>query len=241
MGILNDITTTKLDSYAINIYCIVSALFFSACGYAQLNDPLPYSVFWFLAYIVGGTVPNLYWITRSNCTNNGNSNGGSNGGSSTSTYNSKQRYVLQLLLFYGFTSIMILCILYKMITVAPKLFADDVTQHHYGIVWAFMEHEEGRDSCGLLLLILHVLYMNTVLSRTTDPTQSSRRNSETSTTTYKRFISIVCSPTIVSIFLLMVLGISIYTWIVHHPEMVAKYGVPHCQGTMFGREDNNEL
>ena len=237
MGILNDISTTKLDSYAINIYCIVSALFFSACGYAQLNDPLPYSVFWFIAYIVGGTVPNLYWITRSTCTNNGSTT------ADTSKYNSKQKYVLQLLLFYGFTSIMILCILYKMITVAPKLFADDVTQHHYGIVWAFMEHEEGRDSCGLLLLILHVLYMNTVLSRTTDPTQSSsRRNSETtSTTTSKRFISIICSPTILSIILLMVLGISIYTWIVHHPEMVAKYGVPHCQGTMFGREDNNEL
>ena len=86
MGILNDIsTTTKLDSYAINVYCIVSALFFSACGYAQLNDPLPYSVFWFIAYIVGGTVPNLYWITRSTCTNNGNSNGGSTGGNGGST------------------------------------------------------------------------------------------------------------------------------------------------------------
>jgi hypothetical protein len=83
--------------------------------------------------------------------------------------------------------------------------------------------------------------MNTVFtveeeSTITTTTQSSRRKSTITT-----IRNIICSPTILSIILLMVLGISIYTWIVHHPEMVAKYGVPHCQGTMFGREDNNEL
>merc|ERR1711865_130284 len=77
-----------------------------------------------------------------------------------------------------------LCILYKMITVSPKLFLDG-TEQHYGYLWAFMEHEEGRDACGLLLLLLHVLYMNSMVTR--PPTRrrrgsSSRRPAMTTTT-----------------------------------------------------------
>jgi len=242
MGLFND--TTVLDSYAINIYCIVSALFFAACGYAQLNDPNPLP--WFGAYVFGGTIPNLYWMTMMN-NNNSGVNSGNNHNSNTTATGTTLTKQLQFVL-HGYIIIMGFCILYKIITVAPKLF-DDMIEHHYGFLWAFMEHEEGRDSCGLFLLILHVGYMNYMLSPSSRDNQrrkSSKTDSLSSMSSSLSYVSnglniILSSPTILSFFLLCVLGICIYVWIVHHPEMVAKYGVPHCQGGMFGRDDNNEL
>eukprot|EP00537_Pseudo-nitzschia_pungens_P009190 CAMPEP_0172380152 /NCGR_PEP_ID=MMETSP1060-20121228/70293_1 /TAXON_ID=37318 /ORGANISM="Pseudo-nitzschia pungens, Strain cf. cingulata" /LENGTH=263 /DNA_ID=CAMNT_0013107901 /DNA_START=497 /DNA_END=1287 /DNA_ORIENTATION=+ len=61
MGIFNDVAS--VNAFAINAYCIVSAMFFAACAYAQLNDPNP--IQWFCAYVFGGCVPNLYWMTSS--------------------------------------------------------------------------------------------------------------------------------------------------------------------------------
>jgi hypothetical protein len=40
-----------------------------------------------------------------------------------------------------------------------------VSEHHHGLLWAFLEFEEGRDSIGLLLLVLHASYLNSVLER----------------------------------------------------------------------------
>jgi len=239
MGLFND--TTVLDSYAINIYCIVSALFFAACGYAQLNDPNPLP--WFGAYVFGGTIPNLYWMTMMN-----NSSAIGNNNSNTTTGTTLTTKKLQFVL-HGYIIIIGFCILYKIMTVAPKLF-DEMIEHHYGFLWAFMEHEEGRDSCGLFLLIVHVGYMNYMLSPSSSRDNQRRKssNSDALSSTSSSFSSVsnglnivLSSPTILSFFLLCVLGICIYVWVVHHPEMVAKYGVPHCQGSMFGRDDNNEL
>ena len=235
MGLFND--TTAMDKYAINAYCIVSALFFATCGYAQLNDPNP--VPWCITYLVGGVLPNLYWM------NSSSSSGAGGGPGSTTTTTTTQNVSL---LLHGYMASITVCILYKLITVSPKLFLD-VTEQHYGYLWAFMEHEEGRDACGLLLLLLHVLYMNSMVTR--PPTRrrrgsSSRRpamttTTETDGTAVTTTSTTVVSPALVSFLFLGLFGGAIYIWVVHHPDMVAKYGVPHCQGTMFGREDNNEL
>ena len=40
----------------VNAYCILAAIFFAACAYAQLNDPDP--VLWILGYLFGGCVLN---------------------------------------------------------------------------------------------------------------------------------------------------------------------------------------
>lgn len=237
MGLFND--TTTMDHFFINAYCIVSALFFATCGYAQLNDPNP--VPWCITYLVGGVLPNLYWMTSSS--------GAGGGPGSTTTTTTTQNVSL---LLHGYMASITVCILYKLITVSPKLFRD-VTEQHYGYLWAFMEHEEGRDACGLLLLLLHVLYMNSMVTR--PPTTRRRRGSsssrrpamttttetETDGTAVTATSTTVVSPALVSFLFLGMVGGAIYMWVVHHPDMVAKYGVPHCQGTMFGRDDNNEL
>ena len=235
MGLFND--TTTIDHFFINAYCIVSALFFATCGYAQLNDPNP--VPWCITYLVGGVLPNLYWMNSSS-----SAGAGGGPGSTTTTQNVS-------LLLHGYMASITVCILYKLITVSPKLFRD-VTEQHYGYLWAFMEHEEGRDACGLLLLLLHVLYMNSMVTR--PPTTRRRRGSsssrrpamtttetETDGTAVTATSTTVVSPALVSFLFLGMVGGAIYIWVVHHPDMVAKYGVPHCQGTMFGRADNNEL
>lgn len=207
MGIFNDIGA--IDAFAINIYCIVSAFFFSACAYAQLNDPNP--VQWFCAYVFGGTVPNLYWMTL---TTNNNSN-------------TKQRLVLALHSFVAITGI---AIVYKMITVVPKLLAD--VEKHHGFLWAFMEHEEGRDSCGLLLLIFHTAYLNSMIRR--GPSGSNTGSKGSSSSSIDPPGPMIVSPAILSFGLLCILGVSVYVWVVHHSELVAKYGLKHCQGEMFG-------
>ena len=230
MGIFNDIAV--VDAFAINAYCIVSALFFSACAYAQLNDPNP--VQWFCAYVFGGTVPNMYWMTTASSAGSGNSV-------------MKHRLMLAL---HGFVAIMAFAIVYKMVTVAPKLLVD-VEEHHNGILWAFLEHEEGRDSCGLLLLIFHTSYLNSVIRR--GPTQrrksgssssASPRNSSSSSSLSSvdpNASPMMVSPAILSFGLLCILGVSVYVWVVHHPELVAKHGLKHCQGEMFGRGGGGEL
>lgn len=201
MGIFND--TASVDSFAINAYCIVSALFFSACAYAQLNDPNP--VQWFCAYVFGGTVPNLYWM---------NTCGTRDPSTTEKLVNALKVYVILL----G------LAIVYKLVAVAPKLI-EEAAEHHHGLLWAYMEHEEGRDSIGLLLLILHTSYLRSVLMRG----PSSPRKSTSSSS------GVVVSPTVMAVGLFAVLGVSVYIWIVHHPELVAKHGLKHCQGEMFGR------
>jgi hypothetical protein len=229
MGIFND--TASVDAFAINAYCIVSALFFSACAYAQLNDPNP--VQWFCAYVFGGTVPNLYWMTTA-----GNSNSNVNFNSSFNSSTVKQKLVLSL---HGFVALMALAILYKLVTVAPKLL-EDVTEHHHGILWAFMEHEEGRDSCGLLLLILHASYLNSVIARgPRNPRRSPRNSNRSDRGEDGASGTMALPPTLVAVVLFGVLGYCVYVWIVHHPDLVAKHGLKHCQGEMFGRMDGGEL
>eukprot|EP00588_Corethron_pennatum_P004371 CAMPEP_0194286760 /NCGR_PEP_ID=MMETSP0169-20130528/33248_1 /TAXON_ID=218684 /ORGANISM="Corethron pennatum, Strain L29A3" /LENGTH=222 /DNA_ID=CAMNT_0039033273 /DNA_START=102 /DNA_END=770 /DNA_ORIENTATION=+ len=222
MGIFNDINA--IDAFAINVYCIVSAFFFSACAYAQLNDPNP--VQWFCAYVFGGIVPNLYWMTLT--TNNKNSN---------NTCVTK-RLVLAL---HSFVAIMGTAIVYKMITVVPKLLAD--VEKHHGLLWAFMEYEEGRDTCGLLLLIFHTAYLNSVIRRGPSIRWRSGNagSNGSSSSSIDPPVPMIVSPAILSLGLLFILGVSVYVWVVHHPELVAKYGLKHCQGEMFGLGGGDDL
>lgn len=198
-----------------NIYCIVSAMFFSACAYAQLNDPSP--ALWVAAYLGGGTIPNLILAACPPQT-------------------VPTRIMREGLLAYA---VVLACLVwYKMVDVAPKLL------HELGqdptstvpliqrVLWGFLEHEEGRDSCGLMLLIVHVLYLKSYhLQHPAATLRSTRRGNS------------MCqqlAPFVFSTLLILILAGSVYMWLVHHPQMVARLKVPHCQGGMFGR-DGNEL
>mmetsp|Transcript_61518 Transcript_61518/g.150573 ORF Transcript_61518/g.150573 Transcript_61518/m.150573 type:complete len:209 (-) Transcript_61518:480-1106(-) len=190
-----------------NVYAFGSALFFAACAYAQLNDPGWNPVFFAIAYISCGVGPNLFLTS---C-----------------PVRSIPRQTMSTVLNAG-VAILAFAIIFKIITVSPKLeLAHDTIQD---FTWAFMEHEEGRDTCGLVLLILHLLYLKTNYLQDPVLERISRKTSSSGTV----------SPVVFSVVILTVLCWAVYMWVVHHPEMVRKYGLKHCQGEMFGR-DGSEL
>eukprot|EP00536_Pseudo-nitzschia_multiseries_P005361 jgi/Psemu1/12416/gm1.12416_g len=223
MGIFND--ASSVNAFAINAYCIVSAMFFAACAYAQLNDPNP--VQWFCAYVFGGCVPNLYWMTTTTTAGNAyrNRNGNGNGNDNSST---TQKLTMAL---DGYRLAVVLAIVYKLATVAPKLAKEAEETFQHGWVWAFLEHEEGRDSVGLLLLVGHVSCLNASLKQQQQQQQQQHQRGS-GTASRPRW---TMSPAVLSVGLLVVLSVCVYVWIVHHPELVAKHGLKHCQGEMFGR------
>jgi hypothetical protein len=201
-----------------NIYCIVSALFFSACAYAQLNDPSP--ALWVAAYLGGGTIPNLI-IT------------------SCPPQAIPKRIMREGLLAYA---AMLACLVwYKMVAVAPMLLNElgrDPTTTVPMIqraLWGFLEHEEGRDSCGLILLIFHVLYLKSYHLQNPAATTNSLGSPRGRTSMTQQL-----APVLFAVLLILILAGAVYMWIVHHPQLVSRLKVPHCQGGMFGR-DGNEL
>ncbi|KAG7351495.1 transmembrane family 220 helix protein [Nitzschia inconspicua] len=195
-----------------NLYCILSAFFFGACAYAQLNDPDPF--LWVLSYTGLGVFPNLL-VT-------------------TCPPKSIPIGTLRMILL-GLAALLTCTILYKIISVIPKL----ELEASKGLGWHFLEHEEGRDSCGLLLLVLHTLYLCTAFLqdpqlRRLQPLQ--QRSSQNNNRFVSSISAVASSPVVQAVGLLSVLVGAVYLWLVHHPDMVAKYKVPHCQGGMFGRE-----
>lgn len=207
--------SSSSSSTIANVYCILSALFFATCAYAQLNDPDP--ALWVMAYLGMGVAPNLMLT-------------------SCPLQEAKLRKWFSTILT-GCAVLMTMVVTFKVVTVMPKL----ELEAEQGLGWHFLEHEEGRDSCGLILLILHTLYLKS--SYLGDPRQammtrrsSGKLQSSAGSDLMSSIMAVGSSPVVQAIILLSVLVGAVYLWVVHHPDMVAKYKVPHCQGGMFGRE-----
>ncbi|KAL3920788.1 MAG: hypothetical protein SGARI_006858, partial [Bacillariaceae sp.] len=110
-----------MSNSVANVYCILSALFFATCAYAQLNDPDPMG--FVAAYLGMGVVPNLILTS------------GARG-------DDKWRKIFRMYLT-GCAALMAVVVTFKVITVMPKLELEETTE---GLGWHFLEHEEGRDS-----------------------------------------------------------------------------------------------
>jgi hypothetical protein len=203
-----------------NIYCIGSALFFSACAYAQLNDPSP--ALWVATYLCGGVVPNLILT-------------------SSPPQTVPTRFMREFL--SAFAAVTACLVWYKMVSVAPILLHElgrDATPKTSVVgraAWTFLEHEEGRDSCGLILLIFHTLYLKAYhLKDPAAAAAASARSSSNSRRGSSNSMMQQLSPFVFSILLILLLIGAVYMWLVHHPRMVSRLKVPHCQGGMFGRD-----
>jgi hypothetical protein len=124
---------------------------------------------------------------------------------------------------------------YKVVTVIPKL-EQQLDFFH------FLEHEEGRDTCGLLLLVLHDVYLTATFTmprkKQKRPSSSPKKGSGGQQKDFfvESLVSVGSSTIVQSVVLIGVLAGAAYLWVVHHPSLVAKYKVPHCQGGMFGRD-----
>eukprot|EP00040_Diaphanoeca_grandis_P031507 m.188559 g.188559 ORF g.188559 m.188559 type:complete len:194 (+) comp32348_c0_seq4:427-1008(+) len=134
-------------------YLVVSALFFAASGFAQLNDPDP--EIWVTLYIMGGVLVNiLVWgVERKKL--------------------SVRNVKVPLQLFVAAMSVLCASICLKLWDKFPQpmMFTTEAIKPR---LWEILEYEEGREIAGLLIMVLHDTNLMNGLSR--DATQESKRS-----------------------------------------------------------------
>jgi hypothetical protein len=124
----------SLSSLSQQIYYVVSALFFGASAYAQLNDPDPF--YWVMGYILAGCMIQLLPTLL---------------GSSLAVY---CRIIARSISIVN--GVILARFVYDII---PMLdFSLPIVQ----MGWNFLELEEGREIIGLLLLFLHGLLVQSM-------------------------------------------------------------------------------
>lgn len=133
----------------VKVYCILAAVFFAACAYAQLNDPDP--VMWILGYVLGGCVYNILVITKYPVSTKGDDRSGF--------------HIMWYITFMDIFSILnVSAIIYILMTLLPRT---DPSLPLRELAWSVLELEEGREVAGLFLLFLHVLKLRGYLTEST--------------------------------------------------------------------------
>jgi hypothetical protein len=174
-------------------YLIVSSIFFLACAWAQLNDPDP--EIWATLYVVAGAVFNYILLVTSSPT--------------------LTRIVLSAAMM-----IIVSCCLYSAFLLQQVYPDMDIRLPASQLAWSFLEHEQGREIVGLLLLVGHLLQLDGCVKHL-QPTATSK-----STRSHASWLGLA----------VMAVGLAwgIYAWIEYQPLMNAKYSTPHCNGAFDG-------
>ena len=191
----------------INVYCIISALFFGACAYAQLNDPDP--ILWIAGYILGGCIFNVFVMIYSGCKDR----------VKDVPFVSHLALLLHIDMCLAFMNIfavgnatIILCMISHL---APKI---DFALPPKDLAWSVLEFEEGREIAGLLLLLSHVLKLRSYLSEA----PSNEKNKQSTGNGYGAYAGTF-------VMLSAIVGAA-YLWHYFQPEMNARYNTEHCAG-----------
>mmetsp|Transcript_28463 Transcript_28463/g.62579 ORF Transcript_28463/g.62579 Transcript_28463/m.62579 type:complete len:209 (+) Transcript_28463:217-843(+) len=129
----------------VTTYCVLAAIFFAACAYAQLNDPDP--ALWILGYVFGGCVLNTFVVLYQDGGKNEDGDGG-------------VRRVIRVLM-YMFVFINTSVIVYIAVALLPRI---DFNLPGKELAWSVLEFEEGREIAGLAILLMHVLKLLGYLS-----------------------------------------------------------------------------
>jgi Transmembrane family 220, helix len=128
---------------SLQLYYVVSGLFFAASAYAQLNDPDPF--YWVTGYLIAGC--GMQILPR--------------------VHGSYALYYSRLVARSISTVNALLLVIFVRIII-PQL---DFSKPMLEFGWNFLELEEGREIVGLLLLFLHGLFVQSQLdnNKTTAP------------------------------------------------------------------------
>mmetsp|Transcript_16984 Transcript_16984/g.35901 ORF Transcript_16984/g.35901 Transcript_16984/m.35901 type:complete len:216 (-) Transcript_16984:921-1568(-) len=141
----------------INVYCILSALFFAACAFSQLNDPDPF--LWILDYIFGGCLFNILVMMY-------------HPGAEES--DADVRVMCRVLLSI-FASVNGMAIFYITMGLLPQIDTGLSTKE---LAWSVLEFEEGREIVGLLILLMHVIKLGGYLAEVTTTSDTKKENSK---------------------------------------------------------------
>ena len=186
------------STVVVSAYCVFSGLFFAVCAYAQLNDPDP--IFWILGYVVGGPVMSALTMTFYNTP--------------------KVTYKIITSLVDPFLVGNFIVVIFWTYFMVSKV---DYGQPIKDLVWSILEFEEGRELCGLLILLLHVIKMKAYLLEATSPSKQAISKSHGSDMT----------GVVGTILVASTLSGAVYLWIFYQPEMNERYQTAHCSG-QFG-------
>ena len=113
-----------------NAYCVMAAVFFAACAFAQSNDPDP--EWWVAGYIVGGCILNLLVMLQLSSAK------------------------LLIWITQAFAALTAGFLLWWVVALLPKL-EYSLLPDMKAFAWRFLEFEEGREIGGLVILLLHML------------------------------------------------------------------------------------
>ena len=178
----------SLQTMIAATYLIASSLFFLACAWAQLNDPDP--EIWVTLYVIAGAIFNYTLLATSSTT--------------------VVRGVLS-----AATMAALGCTLYSAILLQQVRPDMDLSLPAKDIAWSFLEHEQGREIAGLMLLVGHLFQLGSC-ARSLNPSSTQHQVSAAS------WLSLAA----------MVAGLAwaVYAWIEYQPLMNMKYSTPHCNG-----------
>ncbi|EDQ85450.1 uncharacterized protein MONBRDRAFT_11784 [Monosiga brevicollis MX1] len=188
-----------IQSLSARTYLVLAGAFFAACAWAQINDPdsLP----WMAAYLGLGTLLNAVVVT---------------GWTSGLLASVLPMVVGGILAFAGH-------LLYTIRTdldVTPQGPSASWQDNAAALVWQILEHEQGREVGGLLLLAAHVGFLRALAGA-----QAGR------TTGWANKLA--------ALVMVLALGGAAYAWR-FQPEMNARYHTEHCSGAFsMGRHSDN--
>jgi hypothetical protein len=189
------------------MYYVVSGLFFAASAYAQLNDPDPF--FWVAGYLIAGCgmqlLPALSLGFNHYLTSAG---------------------TLCRLMARSISIVNAVILAMFVYDVIPML---DYSKRSFGEVgWNFLELEEGREIVGLLLLLLHGLFVQSqqFYSRDDDDDKATTATVQQQQPTMMGGLA----QTMSLLVAFSLLGTALYLWVYYQPAMVAKYQTAHCAG-----------
>jgi Transmembrane family 220, helix len=188
-------------SLSLQLYNVVSGLFFAASAYAQLNDPDPF--YWVTGYLIAGC--GMQMLPRHGS------------GALYSRLAARSISTVNALILAVFVRIVI-----------PKL---DFSKPMLEFGWNFLELEEGREIVGLLLLFLHGLFVQSqFVDNSGGESSLSDNNNKTTAPVEQLPTPGGLLQTVGLLVAFSLLGTALYLWIYYQPAMVAKYQTAHCAG-----------
>ena len=195
----------------VTTYCVLAAVFFAACAYAQLNDPDP--ALWVVGYVLGGCVFNALVVLY-----HGGKNGDGGG----------VRSVIRVLM-YVFVLINTSAIVYIAVSLLPRI---DLTLPGKELAWSVLEFEEGREIAGLVILLLHVLKLRGYLSEDIGGGGGGKGNNNTKGGGGYGYVATAAMVG-------AIIG-AVYLWVYYQPEMNARYKTEHCDGAFGDNKEGAE-
>jgi Transmembrane family 220, helix len=192
-------------SVSLQLYYVVSGLFFAASAYAQLNDPDPF--YWVTGYLIAGC--GMQILPRVH-------------GSSYALYYSR-------LVARSISTVNALLLVIFVRIIIPQL---DFSKPMLEFGWNFLELEEGREIVGLLLLFLHGLFVQSSQFVGDESSLSDNNNNNKTAPPGEQQLPKLGGllQTVGLLVAFSLLGLALYLWIYYQPAMVAKYQTAHCAG-----------